>query len=59
LFDAEETRALDQDKAEAKRRELAASLRKAKPAKAKARPEQIDPERLSKAIRYLKDHPKQ
>jgi hypothetical protein len=42
---------------EAERRaELVASPRKvAKPTK--ARPEQIDPNRLSKAIQYLKDHP--
>jgi hypothetical protein len=41
---------------EAERRaELVASPRKvAKPTK--ARPEQIDPNRLSKAIQYLKDH---
>jgi hypothetical protein len=43
---------------EAERRaELVASPRKvAKPTK--ARPEQIDPNRLSKAIQYLKDHPR-
>jgi hypothetical protein len=43
---------------EAERRaELMANLRKvATPTK--ATPEQIDPNRLSKAIQYLKDHPR-
>jgi hypothetical protein len=41
----------------AKRRALLGRLRKAAKA-AKPRPAPIDPESLSKAIRYLKDHPK-
>jgi hypothetical protein len=51
---------LDQiNEAEAKRRaELARSQNAAKPAKARDEaPKRIDPERLSKAIRYIKDHP--
>jgi hypothetical protein len=51
---------LDQiNEAEAKRRaELARPQNAAKPAKVRDEaPKRIDPERLSKAIRYIKDHP--
>ena len=53
---------MDQDhKAEAKRRdELARTRNAAKPDGAgKTAHKQIDPERLGKAIRYLKEHPNQ
>jgi hypothetical protein len=53
-------KAVDRSEPKARQRKLADSLKKAaKPAKSKIKPELIDPERLSKAIRFIRDHPKQ
>jgi hypothetical protein len=51
---------VDRSEPKARQRKLAASLKKAaKPAKPKIKPELIEPERLRKAIRFIRDHPKQ
>jgi hypothetical protein len=50
---------MDQDhEAKAKRREGQTRTRDAA-TPAKPKPDQIDPERLRKAVRYLKEHPEQ
>jgi hypothetical protein len=53
-------KAVDRGKSKSRQRKLADSLKKVvKPAKPKIEPELIDPERLSRAIRFIRAHPKQ
>jgi hypothetical protein len=53
-------RTVDRSKPKATQRKLADSLKKpAKPVKSKIKPELIDPERLSRAIRFIRDNPRQ